>query len=86
MRACALAETVRDLGLSCDVVVVTSHLTPDETRRYAMADVERVLTKPVTLAHLRSVLARVSRRRGVHAVEEGARGQDMARFMHGSTA
>nr|WP_308286064.1 ATP-binding protein [Burkholderia catarinensis] len=63
MRACALAETVRDLGFSCDVVAVTSHLAPDESRRYAAAGVEKVLAKPVTLAHLRAVLARVSRRR-----------------------
>lgn len=62
MSALALAETVRDRELACDVVVVTSHLLPDDKRRYVQAGVRRVLTKPVTFAHLHGALAK--RRRG----------------------
>ncbi|WP_175002502.1 ATP-binding protein [Burkholderia lata] len=67
MAAGELAQAVRDRELPCDTIVVASHLTPDEARRYAAADVECVLTKPVMLADLRRVLARVARRRGVDA-------------------
>ncbi|WP_175691276.1 ATP-binding protein [Burkholderia anthina] len=62
MRAHALAEAVLDHGVACDVLVVTSHLTPEDVRRHAAAGVRRVLTKPVMLAHLRSALAPAWRR------------------------
>ncbi|AXF24658.1 hybrid sensor histidine kinase/response regulator [Burkholderia pyrrocinia] len=76
MPACALAERVRDLGLSCDVVVVTSHLAPDEAARYAAADVEQRLTKPVTLAQWIRALTLAARRRGKRVPAE--RVQDQA--------
>ncbi|KVN55600.1 hybrid sensor histidine kinase/response regulator [Burkholderia ubonensis] len=63
MRAHALAETVHGLAAGCDVLVVTSHLTPEAMRRYALAGVRRILTKPVTLAHLHGALAHARRRR-----------------------
>ncbi|WP_321820983.1 MULTISPECIES: ATP-binding protein [unclassified Burkholderia] len=56
MCAHVLAEAARSAA-GCDVLVVTSHLTPDGMRRCAAAGVRRVLTKPVTLAHLRAALA-----------------------------
>ncbi|WP_321959011.1 ATP-binding protein [Burkholderia cenocepacia] len=64
MHAGALAQAVRQRGLSCDMIVVASHLAPDEASRYAAADVACVLTKPVMLADLRRGLARIARRRG----------------------
>lgn len=65
MSAGGLAQAVRERALPCDVIVVASHLAPADARRYAAANVECVLTKPVTLADLRRVLARVARRRGI---------------------
>ncbi|MBR7952830.1 hybrid sensor histidine kinase/response regulator [Burkholderia cenocepacia] len=65
MRAAALAEAVFERELPCDVIVVASHLAPEEARRYAAAHVECVLTKPVMLADLRRALARIARRRGI---------------------
>ncbi|KVX61934.1 hypothetical protein WT33_17080 [Burkholderia stagnalis] len=62
MSALALAEAVRDREFACDVLVVTSHLMPEDKRRCVQAGVRRVLTKPVTLAHLHGALAK--RRRG----------------------
>jgi two-component system capsular synthesis sensor histidine kinase RcsC len=73
MRAVELAAAVRERALTCDMIVVASHLAPDDARRYASANVECVLTKPVTLAGLRGALARLSRRRGVRW-PAGARG------------
>ncbi|KWD75980.1 hybrid sensor histidine kinase/response regulator [Burkholderia ubonensis] len=67
MTGIALAEAVHARALHGDMVVVASHLTPDDVRRYADAGVERILTMPVTLAHLRGVLARAARRRGMAA-------------------
>ncbi|WP_176042373.1 ATP-binding protein [Burkholderia stabilis] len=64
MRAAELAEAVRQRVLPSDVIVVASHLAPDDARRYAAANVECVLTKPVMLADLRRALKRVARRRG----------------------
>ncbi|MGN7982201.1 ATP-binding protein [Burkholderia sp. 22313] len=60
-----LAETVHARALPCDMIVVASHLAPDDARRYAASNVECVLTKPVTLADLRRGLARIARRRGI---------------------
>ncbi|WP_322025779.1 ATP-binding protein [Burkholderia sp. BCC1977] len=65
MSARELAEAVHARGLPCDMIVVASHLAPDDARRYATSHVECVLTKPVTLADLRRGLARVARRRGI---------------------
>ncbi|KWI52187.1 hybrid sensor histidine kinase/response regulator [Burkholderia pseudomultivorans] len=66
MKAGVLAQTVRLRHMSCDVAIVTSHLMPDDARGYAAAGVECVLTKPVTLARLRGVLASVAQRSGRH--------------------
>ncbi|KML46878.1 histidine kinase [Burkholderia cepacia] len=66
MSALALAETVRDREFACDVLVVTSHMLPDEKRRYVQAGVHRVLTKPVTLAHLHVALAKRRWNTGSH--------------------
>ncbi|EDT39120.1 ATP-binding protein [Burkholderia ambifaria] len=65
MSAGELAEAVHARALSCDMIVVASHLAPDDARRYAASNVECVLTKPVTLADLRRALARVARQRGI---------------------
>ncbi|OMG72836.1 hybrid sensor histidine kinase/response regulator [Burkholderia ubonensis] len=64
MNAHVLAETVRAEAAACDVLVVTSHVTPEGMRRLTAAGVRRVLTKPVTLTHLRGALAPASQRRG----------------------
>ncbi len=71
MSARELAEAVHARALPCDMIVVASHLAPDDSRRYAESNVECVLTKPVTLADLRRGLARIARRRGI-AFPEGA--------------
>ncbi|OXI35741.1 hybrid sensor histidine kinase/response regulator [Burkholderia aenigmatica] len=63
MSVCALAAAACDLESRCEVIVVTSHLAPDDMRDYAAAGVGAVLTKPVTLAHLRSALTNAARRR-----------------------
>lgn len=81
--ASALTSAVRDLGLACDVVVVTSHVAPDDRRRYADAGIGCVLTKPVTLAHLRAALAGTVRRRGMPGRGEGLQAQDIAYLAHG---
>ncbi|RQR67026.1 response regulator [Burkholderia sp. Bp9126] len=73
LPARALAAAVGDLGLPCGVVVVTSHLAPDDMRDYTAAGVGAVLTKPVTLAHLRGALASAVRRRS----ETGKQDQDV---------
>ncbi|WP_043301055.1 hybrid sensor histidine kinase/response regulator [Burkholderia paludis] len=57
LPAHVLAEAARDQGAVSDVVVITSHVTPEGMRRCMAAGVRRVLTKPVTLAHLHGVLA-----------------------------
>ncbi|WP_342705623.1 ATP-binding protein [Burkholderia arboris] len=62
MRAYELAEAARAAAAGCDVLVVTSHLTPESMRRCVAAGVRRVLTKPVTLARLRGALAPVWQR------------------------
>ncbi|MGU7771921.1 ATP-binding protein [Burkholderia sp. MR1-5-21] len=64
MRAHVLAEAVRGTAAACDVLVVTSHVTPECMRRCVAAGVRRILTKPVTLAHLRGALAPAWQRRG----------------------
>ena len=58
MSALVLAEAVRDREFACDVLVVTSHLLPEDKHRCVQAGVRRVLTKPVTLAHLHGALAK----------------------------
>lgn len=63
MPARELAEVVHARALPCDMIAVVSHLGPDDARRYAVSNVECVLTKPVTLADLRRSLARIARRR-----------------------
>ncbi|WP_322084609.1 ATP-binding protein [Burkholderia sp. BCC1972] len=65
MSALELAEAVHTRALACDMIVVASHLAPDDARRYAASNVECVLTKPVTLADLRRGLVRIARRRGI---------------------
>ncbi|MEK6354012.1 MAG: ATP-binding protein [Burkholderia cenocepacia] len=65
MSARQLAEAVHARALSCDMIVVASHLAPDDARRYAASNVECILTKPVMLADLRRALARIARRRGI---------------------
>ncbi|WP_175884056.1 ATP-binding protein [Burkholderia sp. BCC0044] len=65
MSARQLAEAVHARALPCDMIVVASHLAPDDARRYAASNVECVLTKPVTLADLRRALVRIARRRGI---------------------
>ena len=65
MSAGELVQAVRGRALLCDVIVVVSLLAPADARRFAAANVECVLTKPVTLSDLRRVLARVARRRGI---------------------
>ncbi|MDR0240953.1 MAG: response regulator [Burkholderia sp.] len=78
MRAGALAEAVFERALPCDVIVVASHLAPDEAGRYAAANVECVLTKPVMLADLRRALARIARRRGTGSPAAGVHGRSVA--------
>lgn len=80
------AGAVRDLGMACEVVVVTSHVGPDDMRRYAGAGIGCVLTKPVTLAHLRGALAGIARRRGVSAMEGNIQEQDVAHVTRSDTA
>ncbi|KAB0640469.1 ATP-binding protein [Burkholderia latens] len=65
MSARELAAAVHARALPCDMIVVASHLAPDDARHYAASNVECVLTKPVTLADLRRGLARIARRRGI---------------------
>lgn len=86
MSVCALANAVRALGTDCDVVVVTSHVAPGDGQRYADAGIGCVLTRPVTLAHLRGALAGLGGRRGVPEGGEGIQEQDVANFAHGDTA
>ncbi|WP_333976635.1 ATP-binding protein [Burkholderia cepacia] len=71
MPARELAEAVHARALPCDMIVVASHLAPDDARRYAASNVACVLTKPVTLADLRRGLVRIARRRGI-ALPAGA--------------
>ncbi|UEP36545.1 response regulator [Burkholderia ambifaria] len=65
MSAGELAEAVHARALPCNMIVVASHLAPDDAQRYAASNVECVLTKPVTLGDLRRALARVARQRGI---------------------
>jgi len=65
MSARQLAEAVHARALPCDMIVVASHLAPDDARRYAASNVECILTKPVMLADLRRALVRIARRRGI---------------------
>ncbi|MGC3029324.1 ATP-binding response regulator [Burkholderia sp. DN3021] len=81
MRAHQLAEAARDVDAACDVLVVTSHLTPEGMRRCTAAGVRRVLTKPVTLRHLRGALAHAWQRRAATP----ARGTCVAACPVGST-
>ncbi|RQZ14794.1 response regulator [Burkholderia sp. Bp9031] len=83
MSVCTLANAVRDLGTGCDVMVVASHVAPVDRQRYADAGVACVLTKPVTLAHLRGALAGIARRRGAPGHGAGIQEPDVARFAHG---
>ncbi|WP_431823652.1 ATP-binding protein [Burkholderia sp. F1] len=64
MRAHVLAEAVRGEAVACDVLIVTSHVSPESMSRCMAAGVQRVLTKPVTLAHLHGALAPAWKRRG----------------------
>ncbi|WP_043887999.1 ATP-binding protein [Burkholderia cenocepacia] len=73
MRASALAQAVRERGLSCVVVAVVSYLMPDDADRYAAAEVAQIMTMPVTLAQLKAVLTRVARRQGAHAGSHASR-------------
>ncbi|RQR33108.1 response regulator [Burkholderia sp. Bp9143] len=75
MPARGLAEAVHARALPCDMIVVASHLAPDDARRYAASNVECVLTKPVTLADLRRSLTRIARRRGTGEPAEAADGR-----------
>ncbi|VWB06058.1 two-component system sensor histidine kinase/response regulator [Burkholderia lata] len=86
MSVSTLANAVHALGVDCDVMVVTSHVAPDDGQRYADAGIGCVLTKPVTLAHLRGALAGLGRRRGVLERGEGIQKQDIAHFAHGDMA
>ncbi|VWB45409.1 ATP-binding protein [Burkholderia lata] len=86
MSVSTLANAVHALGVDCDVMVVTSHVAPDDGQRYADAGIGCVLTKPVTLAHLRGALAGLGRRRGVPERGEGIQKQDIAHFAHGDMA
>ncbi|VWM11542.1 ATP-binding protein [Burkholderia lata] len=86
MSISTLANAVHALGVDCDVMVVTSHVAPDDGQRYADAGIGCVLTKPVTLAHLRGALAGLGRRRGVPERGEGIQKQDIAHFAHGDMA
>jgi two-component system capsular synthesis sensor histidine kinase RcsC len=65
MLARELVEAVHARALPCDVIVVASHLGPDDARLYAAVKVDCVLTKPVMLADLRRSLTRIARRRGI---------------------
>ncbi|MGZ2748879.1 ATP-binding protein [Burkholderia stagnalis] len=73
MCAHALAEAVRERGAGCDVLVVTTHMTPEGMRRHATAGVRRILTKPVTLAQLRGALAHALRRSGAACTATASR-------------
>ncbi|WP_175746818.1 ATP-binding protein [Burkholderia pyrrocinia] len=70
MRAHQLAEAARGVDPACDVLVVTSHLTPEGMQRCTAAGVRRVLTKPVTLGHLRGALAHAWQRRAAASAKE----------------
>ncbi|WP_175860616.1 hybrid sensor histidine kinase/response regulator [Burkholderia cepacia] len=70
MRAHQLAEAARGVDPACDVLVVTSHLTPESMHRCTTAGVRRVLTKPVTLRHLRGALAHARQRRAATPAQE----------------
>lgn len=65
MSARELAESVHARALPCDMIVIASHLPPDDARHYAASNVGCVLTKPVTLADLHRGVARIARRRGI---------------------
>ncbi|AOI74523.1 ATP-binding protein [Burkholderia ubonensis] len=71
MHAHQLAEAARGVDAACDVLVVTSHLTPEGMRRCTTAGVRRVLTKPVTLGHLRGALAQARQRRAATSANAG---------------
>ncbi|WP_174950421.1 ATP-binding protein [Burkholderia lata] len=81
----ALASAVRDLDMACNVVIMTSHVAPEDRRRYSEAGIGSVLTRPVTLAHLRDALAGIVRRRSAPGRGEGIQEQDIAHFAHGDT-
>ncbi|MCU9952950.1 ATP-binding protein [Burkholderia sp. BKH01] len=70
MRAHQLAEAARGVDAACDVLVVTSHLTPEGMHRCTTAGVRRVLTKPVTLQHLRGALAHAWQRRAATSAQD----------------
>ncbi|MGS0895693.1 hybrid sensor histidine kinase/response regulator [Burkholderia stagnalis] len=70
MHACQLADAARGVDAACDVLVVTSHLTPEGMHRCTTAGVRRVLTKPVTLRHLRGALAHALQRRAATSAKE----------------
>ncbi|WP_107310773.1 ATP-binding protein [Burkholderia metallica] len=82
MTVGVLASAVRNLGQNCEVVVVTSHLAPDNMRDYASAGVGAVLTKPVMLAHLRGALPGAARRRSGNAIQD----QDVVYVEQGNEA
>lgn len=83
LRTHELAEAARDRGAACDVLVITSHVTPEGMRRYMAAGVRRVLTKPVTLAHLRGALAPAWQRCGATRGSAASGPIDREAALHG---
>jgi two-component system capsular synthesis sensor histidine kinase RcsC len=86
MRAHQLAEAARGVDAACDVLVVTSHLTPEGMRRCTTAGVRRVLTKPVTLQHLRGALAHAWQRRAATSAQDACVAACPAGQTHHETA
>ncbi|WP_175793998.1 hybrid sensor histidine kinase/response regulator [Burkholderia ambifaria] len=86
MRAQQLAEAARGVDPACDVLVVTSHLTPEGMHRCTTAGVRRVLTKPVTLGHLRGALAHAWQRRAAASAQEPCAAMCSSRSTNHETA
>ncbi|WP_371142553.1 ATP-binding protein [Burkholderia cepacia] len=86
MSARELAEAVHARALPCDMIVVASHLVPDDARRYAASNVACVLTKPVTLADLRRGLVRIARRRRIVLPAGAADGRPASGVMAAAAA
>nr|WP_258169189.1 response regulator [Burkholderia ambifaria] len=86
MRAQQLAEAARGVDPACDVLVVTSHLTPEGMHRCTTAGVRRVLTKPVTLGHLRGALAHAWQRRAATSAQEPCAAMCSSRSTNHETA
>ena len=86
MRAHQLAEAARGVDAACDVLVVTSHVTPEGMHRCTTAGVRRVLTKPVTLGHLRGALAHARQRRAATSAKESCAAMCTSRSTNHETA